>query len=258
MLKLTALSLALFTLTAQGEQKTITIAGDNWCPINCAANDPNKGYMIDVATEALALSGYRVIYEEIPWTRAVGLVRKGQLNGIVGAFKGDAPDFHFPQFAMLKISPSSLFVKKQSQWQYKGIRSFNNITLGTIKGYDYGEQLNSYIQSVASTHESSIIQIYGNDAVQRSIEFLMKDRIDVFAETGPVFWYQAQQMGLSEQVKEAGSISEPEPCFVAFSPALESSQTLSLELDKGIIMLKQQNRLQEIAKKYGLPASSLY
>lgn len=243
--------------TEEMPNKTIIIAGDNWCPINCSADSPNKGFMIDVATEALALSGYSVKYEEIPWTRAVGLARKGKIHGIVGAFKGDAPDFHFSQSPLLNISPNSLFAKKQSSWRYNGIRSLNAVRLGAIKGYDYGEKLNNYIQSVASTDESSIVQIYGNDAVNRSIQFLLRDRIDVFVETGPVFWYQVKQMGISDQVVQVGNVSEPEPCFIAFSPNLEVSQQLSNALDKGMAILKKQGRVQQIADKYGLPKTSL-
>jgi len=249
--------LFLVSVSSTASNKTIVIAGDNWCPINCGADDEDKGFMIDVATEALALSGYQVKYEEIPWTRAVGLARKGKINAIVGAFRGDAPDFHFPNMALLNISPSSLFVKKESTWQYQTVRSFNGIRLGAIKGYDYGDKLNNYIQSVLASDESSIVQIYGNDAVSRSIQFLLRDRIDVFVETGPVFWHQAKQMGISEQVKPAGNVSEPEPCFIAFSPSLENSEALTLALDKGIISLKQQGRIKQIAKKYGLPIDSL-
>lgn len=258
MFRMSLLLLGIYlSSTAFAEDKTIVIAGDNWCPINCSEDETDKGFMIDVATEALASSGYSVKYEEIPWTRAVGLAREGQIQAIVGAFKGDAPDFHFPQSPLLNISPNSLFVKTGSQWQFSDIRSFNDIRLGTIKGYDYGEVLNAYIQSVVSTDDSSIVQIYGNDAVNRSIQFLLRDRIDVFVETGPVFWYQAKQMGISDQVKQVGHVSEPEPCFIAFSPALGNSKELTSALEKGIGSLKKQGRIKKIAEKYGLPSDSL-
>ena len=213
--------------------------------------------MIELAREAFSLSGYKIKYLEMPWTRAVGLARKGEINAIVGAFKGDAPDFHFPMIPLLTISPNNLFVIKSSTWKYKNLRSLNQIRLGSIKGYDYGDELNNYIHSVASTDDGSSLQIYGNDAVSRSIQFLLKDRIDVFVETGPVFWYTAKQMGILSKVKSAGFVSEPEACFIAFSPKLDISEKLVLALDKGIITLKQKNRLKTIAEIYGLPPESL-
>ena len=233
----------------------ITIAGDNWCPINCVEGSEQEGFMIDVAKEALALSGYKVNYIEIPWTRAVGLARKGEVQAVVGAFRGDAPDFVFPQNPLLKISPSALFVTKDD-WQYSGISSMNKVTLGAIKGYDYGGELNAYINSLLATDSENIVQLYGNNAVQRNIQFLLKDRIDVFVESAPVLWYQAKLMGVENKLKQIGEVSPAEPCFIAFSPSLELSAETSKALDSGIETLKKSGRIAEIAKTYGLPPSS--
>jgi len=247
----------LFSFALKAMTAPITIAGDNWCPINCGANDAKQGYMIDVARAALKRSGYEVQYLEMPWTRAVGLARKGEVNAIVGAFKGDAPDFHFPAMPLLKMSPNDLFVTKNSQWTFENLRSLNKITLGSIKGYDYGDELNRYIHSMLATEDANLIQLYGNDAVTRSLQFLLKGRIDVLVETGPVFWFHAKQLDVTNKVKSVGSISQPEPCFIAFSPNLEISPKLVLAFDKGVITLKQEKKLALIAESYGLPKDAL-
>ena len=247
--------LTLLSLNGKA-QESVIIGGDNWCPINCGQDDAQKGFMIDAAVEAFAYSDIKVVYMEIPWTRAVGLARKGEIHAIVGAFRGDAPDFHFPQFPLLNIT-NRFFAMKSNSWQYSNIRSLNDVKLGSIKGYDYGDELNSYIQSVVDTEESNVHQMYGNEAVTRSIQFLKKGRIDVFVEAGPVFWYHAKQLGLSDKVQTVGYVSKPEPCFIAFSPNIERSKGLALALDKGVIMLKETKRLQAIAEKYGLPANEL-
>lgn len=243
----------------KNEKKIITIAGDNWCPINCSqqnSGEQDQGYMIDVAREALALQGYQLNYLEIPWTRAVGLARKGQIDGIVGAFHGDAPDFIFPKRALLNISPSSLFTVKDSDWQYHGLASINQVTLGSIKGYDYGEALNSYINSLLTTESEQLVQLYGNNVVERSIQFLLKRRVDVLVESAPVFWYHAKQLKVTEKLQHIADVSPKEPCFIAFSPLLAQSQTLSQLLDSGVKQLSNSGRLEQIADKYGLPASS--
>ena len=63
-------------------------------------------------------------------------------------------------------------------------------------------------------------------------------------------------MGISEKFKHVGSMSSPEPCYIAFSPSKPESEALILALDKGVISLKQQKRLAAIADKYALPKSS--
>ncbi len=247
--------LLLFGCNSNSHATDITIAGDNWCPINCVEGSEQEGFMIEVAKEALALSGYKVNYIEVPWTRAVGLARKGEIQAVVGAFKDDAPDFIFPATPLLKISPSALFATDKS-WQYSDIASMNKVTLGAIKGYDYGGKLNAYINSLLATDSDNIVQLYGNNAVQRNIQFLLKDRIDVFVESAPVLWYQAKLMGVEQQLQQIGEVSPAEPCFIAFSPALELSKQASAALDTGLATLKANGRIAEIAKTYGLPPSS--
>ena len=246
-------SLLLFSINIHSTE--ITIAGDNWCPINCGESDTNQGFMIDVAKQAFKHSNIKVNYIEVPWTRAVGLARKGEIHAIVGAFKGDAPDFIFPTYSLLQISPSSLF-GKNANWQYQGISSLNKVTLGTIKGYDYGSELNAYVNSLAATDSSQLVQLYGNNAVERSIQFLLRERINVFVESAPVFWYHANNLGVSNQVVELGSVSPAKPCYIAFSPQNKQSEKLALALDKGIQKLRSNKQIKLIANKYGLPESS--
>jgi len=47
-------------------EDTIMFGGDNWCPINCAADDDDKGFMVDAASEALAFSNIELTYMEMP------------------------------------------------------------------------------------------------------------------------------------------------------------------------------------------------
>jgi len=242
-----------FTAFANNE---IVIAGDNWCPVNCGQQDKQQGFMIDVARQALAKSGYTVKYVEMPWLRAIELAREGKVHAIVGAFKDDAPDFYYPQVPFLKISPNSLFTLKESAWQYDNIRSFNGMKIGVIKGYDYGDVMNTYIKSFSSSKASPLIQLYGNDAVERSLKFLMRKRIDIYIDAEPVFWYEANKMGITHLVKSVGSISDPEPCFIAFSPVMKNSQALTLALDKGVILMKQDNEISAIARNYSLPENT--
>ena len=252
-----AVLLSWFTLISHAsESKQIIIAGDSWCPINCGEQDQNKGFMIDVATDVFADLGYEVKYVEIPWLRAIELARTGKIHAIVGAFPDDAPDFYYPKLPLIKMSPNSLFTLKESQWQYDNLRSFHQVQLGIIKGYDYGNLLNSYIKSFSDSETRPIIELSGNDAVKRSLQFLQKGRIDVYVDAEPVFWFVAQQLNMADKVQKVGEISEPEPCFIAFSPVIEQSEQLTLLLDKGVTKLKLSGRMDKIAAKYGLPPST--
>mgnify|MGYP003679287085 CR=1 FL=1 len=182
----------LLTTPAVGKPTQIIIAGDNWCPINCSASAADKGYMIDVASQAFA------------------------------------------------------------KWQYSDLASLRDVRLGTINGYDYGDELNNYLAVVTPPLMPEVKQLSGDDAVKRNIAFLLKRRTDVLVESAPVLWYHANQLGVADQLQEAGVISAPEPCFIAFSPNRPESAQLIHALDAGITSMKQQNALLPIAKRYGL------
>ena len=253
MYRLAALLIIFVSLASIANSKQIIIAGDNWCPVNCQQDSSEQGFMIDVAKAALALSGYELKYVEMPWLRAIQLAREGKIHGIVGAFIDDAPDFYYPSISFLKMSPNSLFAKKEFDWQYENLRSLNAVRLGAVKGYDYGNLLNTYIKSINESESKSLVQLSGNNAVARNIEFLMRGRIDVYVDAGPVFWYQAKKMNIADEVKFVGSISPLEPCYIAFSPTHTDSKSLILALDKGVTSLTQSNQVAEIAVKYGIP-----
>ncbi len=240
------------TTVLSNDDKLVLIAGDNWCPVNCGETDKHKGFMIDVATEALAISGYEVRYIEMPWLRAIHQAREGKVHAIVGAFKDDAPDFYFPKVPILKLTPNTLFTLSDSTWTYKNQHSLNKIRLGAVQGYDYGNLLNAYIKSHRSSPNNYITLLSGDNVVSRSLNLLISKRIDAYVDAGPVVWYQAKQLGISEKIKSVGSVSPPEPAYIAFSPRLQSSEKLTLALDLGVLRLQLDGRLAEIANKYGL------
>ncbi len=230
--------------------KTITIAGDEWCPINCSQDATNPGYMIEVAQEAFGLTGYHVEYIEMPWMRAVNLARNGEIDAIVGAFEDDAPDFVFPTEPILFIRPSTLFARQGLAWQFTGIDSLREVTLGVIGGYDYGARLNAFIDTSIAASDSRVIQIYGDNATSRNIELLRKQRADLIVETDVVFWHIVRSSGDESRFKEVAQLTEPEGCHIAFSPTSERSKQLAIQLDSGIKQLKKNNRLTELAGKY--------
>jgi len=235
------------------ETKIVTIAGDYWCPINCSQSDPQQGYMIDIARIALAKSGYQLNYLEVPWARALAQARNGTIHGVVGAFKGDAPDFIYTDTPLLKMSPSSLFTRIESDWNYQSLESLKGVRLGIVRGYDYGERLNEYIKE--NLGSQSISQLSGDSVVQRNIKSLLQGRTDVMVESAPVLWYTAKTMKVEKLLRVAGNTETPMPCHIAFSPSHPDSAAIAASFSKGVKHLYQQGKLQTLGDAYGLPAS---
>jgi polar amino acid transport system substrate-binding protein len=225
----------------------ISIAADHWCPINCDTSGPKLGVMVEIAKSAFANTGHTITYKIVPWTRAIHDARNGKINGIIGAFLGDAPDFIFPKNELLMISGNAFFVLKESKWRYMDISSLSNITLGAIKGYNYGEIFNVHVEK-----EINAQFLTGPKPLERNMNKLLLGRIDVIIEAEPVFWYTANKMNLKEKFKAAGQISGPEKCFIAFSPSIPKSKEYAEILSDGVDMLRNTGELKTILNRYGL------
>jgi hypothetical protein len=72
---------------------------------------------------------------------------------------------------------SSFFTTSNKTWQYLGTGSINNIRLGVIKAYDYGESLNQYIQLNINNDRLQILT-GEDDVLSRAVNMIVADRID--------------------------------------------------------------------------------
>jgi len=226
----------------------IVIAADRWCPFNCEASAPLPGFMIEVASEVFAEKGIEVQYIEMNWSRAIQEAKKGHINAVVGAFKGDVPGFVLPE-QELAILGNTFFVHKDTNWQYQGVESLQGHQLAAISGYDYGDELRDYIQNNTS---DSVTMLGSDQPLHRGIQMLSLKRIEILVEAEPVFWYTANLLNKTDQFKVAGSAKEFEKSYIAFSPALDDSQAYAQILSDGIDRLRQNGRLKEILAKYGM------
>jgi polar amino acid transport system substrate-binding protein len=242
----------LFSAYAFAETKEVVLAADRWCPINCGENDPMQGFMIDIARLALHPAGYRVRYIEMPWQRALAMARAGEINGVVGTYPGEAPDFLFPRYPLMIISGNTLFTRIESDWRYKGLASLEGIRLGTVRGYSYGEELDPYIEN-HTLNAARIHLLTGKNPVERNIKLLLSGRIDAMIDSPPVVWYTAKNLNVTELLREAGQADESVNTYIAFSPRRDDSLRISQALDVGVATLRRNGRVEELAHKYGLP-----
>ncbi|MBP9837902.1 MAG: transporter substrate-binding domain-containing protein [Proteobacteria bacterium] len=241
------LSFLFLLLSQNAKADTISLAADEWCPYNCAAKSADLGILIDVAKEVFEKAGHKIDYQNVPWTRAKEAARAGQFTGIVGAYKEDAPDFVFPEKGILKSS-NDFFVTPQATWKYNGLDSLKTISLGVIKDYSYGTEIDAYIKQ--NEKDSGKIQMLsGDDALQKNIEKLLAGRITVVLEDAAVFNYQLKEMNKVGQAVSAGSSGEDD-VYIAFSPKSPKAAEYAKLLTEGLKTLEQSGKLAEIIKKY--------
>ncbi len=229
---------------------TIVIAADSWCPINCEPGSEKPGFMVEIAQAIFSKYGHRIIYKKIPWARTLLLVRNGDIDGAIGPYRNDAPDFIFPDEEQAMIS-FNMFVTQENDWTYDGMHSLDNILLGVIKDYSYLNTIDNYIET-NKNNRRKIFFAFGEDPLKKNIQLLLFGRIDAIIETDLVFKHVATQMGVENKVKLAGIATEPDKAYIAFSPNLPESKEYAKILSEGMKELRKTGKLKDILLKYGL------
>lgn len=234
----------LFT-QQQADAKTITFAADSWCPVNCAPGSERPGYMVEIVEAILEPKGYDVRYVNVNWARALLYVRSGRFDAILGALKGDAPDFVFPAEPQ-GATEIGLFVPKSSSWQYTSEASLKDKRIGLVRDYAYGEELERHIRLQAHPTYTG-----GEHPLKINMLQLKVGRIDMIVEDVGVFRHTARELGLDKEFRLAKTFSR-EHIYAAFSPGKPASTLLAQMLSAGMRELRANGSLQLIMEKYAL------
>ena len=246
-LKILVIILWIFTSKIYADE--IIIAADDWSPISCSPDSENPGILIEIADSIFSQNNDTIVYLQIPWKRAITMARQGKINGIVGAFYGDAPDFIFPENEQI-ILTNAFYVCQDNDWNFRGKKSLESVRLGYINGYDYGEFVNNYIKNASN---NNVLMISGkSNLTSRLMSLLTANRVDVIVETNLVFLYRAEQLGQSSLFRFAGNASEPMKTFIAFSPNDPKSKKYAQILSDGMITIQNNGIYDKILKKYKL------
>ena len=239
--------LLLSVFCAQAE--TISLRADVWCPYNCEPDADRPGILIEIAKYAFESKGHKVDYKILPWSRAIVETREGAHDGIIGAFKEDAPDFVFPREAAAEVA-NVFFVKRGEAWQYTGRDSLTPATIGVIKDYSYGEMLDAYIKQHAADGQRLQI-VPGENGLALNVKKLLKGRITAVLEERMVMRYYLLKNNQADMVSEAG-LAGTSSIYIAFSPARPRSAEYAEILAGAVLEMKKNGLFNKILEKYGL------
>lgn len=225
----------------------ISMRSDYWCPYVCDPRSEKPGYMVEIVQQIFEKKGHTVDMRLTNWVRAVKDVRTNKAQVLVGASRMDAPDFIFTRNTM-GIMKNAYFTKKDSKWKFTGRNSLQNMRIGVINGYTYGDSIDQMIRS----RHKSFIPFSGEKPLEQIIRMIESNRLDAFIEN-PVALHQAlKKFGVAaESLKVAGWVSSQDPyLYVGFSPNHPKSREYATILNHGVEELRRSGELQRILDKY--------
>jgi polar amino acid transport system substrate-binding protein len=249
-LTLTVFLTALISFSAAA-QTTLTVRADSWFPFNGDPKDMQPGYVVELMREIFPKQGITIDYQMMPWSRALSETRKGAFDAVIGALTSDAPDFIYPQEAC-GIADNSFYVLTGQSWKYAGISSLENVNIGIINDYSYGEAVDAYIAK-NKADAKKITVLNGENAIEQGLMMLQKGRLGVLVENDNVIKAKIKKLKLlPEQFQNAGTEGTPELMYVAFSPAKPDSKKHAEIWSKGVNEMRANGTLAKVLATYGV------
>jgi polar amino acid transport system substrate-binding protein len=242
------LLLLLVTLNlAKAEDKVIKILSDPWCPFACKEDDKKLGAIIDISKLILEKSGYKLIYKNVNYARAINETRAGVNDAVAGCAREDAPDFVFPSEMMSK-TVYQYYKKNGSSFQYKDINSLKGKKIGVINGYTYDVETT---EQVARKNPSFIV-VSGNLGLSQLLQMLESNRIDALVESDLVFKNHINDQKIpTNKFQFAGAPEQKaQELFLCFTPKKARSKVIVKLLSDGMKQIRKSGELKVILDKY--------
>jgi len=157
-LKITLIFVLIFvTFFSSIFSEELEIFSDEWFPYTGLAGTETEGFIIDIAREAFQLENIDIKYSNKPWSRCIVEIEHNVIDAVAAAAKEESPDLIYPE-EEIAFSTLSFFVRKDFQWEYNGVKSLKNLSLGVEDDYDYGPNLNKYIEENKNTPYVQILR----------------------------------------------------------------------------------------------------
>ena len=243
------LLITLFSHNSVQAAEVLSIRADSWYPMNGEPGTAKPGYMIELAQTIMAHHGYQVDYQLLPWKRSLKYVNQGREDCVVGAYKADARELLFPEEPW-GVDQVDFYVKKGNGWRYQGLESLQGITVGLIGGYAYEEEFNALVKR--SNDKDRFQAINEDNALELNIRKILRGRITATVESVYVMNAKLEELGLTQDIVSAGTLTSGELMYIACSPKRPSSKQYLRWIDEGTQRLRRNGELQKILSRYGL------
>ncbi|MET0103131.1 MAG: transporter substrate-binding domain-containing protein [Sedimenticola sp.] len=220
----------------------IVIDSADFYPYYYRENGKLVGPMPEVTRAVLSQMGYTAAFLEVPWARAVDLVKRRQVDAIAGIFhrKEREAFVHYPdQFPAQ--SQICIIVPAESEFEFDG-------TLSQLKGHDIGAVLGWTYGLFREPIEVRRIDFEDEKLLVRNIAM---GRIGMGIGNPTSLARYAEEQGLAKQIRLLEPPIESTPLYTAFSHK-PGHDDLAGRFASALKKFKETPRFQEIMQRHGL------
>lgn len=215
-------------------------------PYSFVEDGVQKGMAIDLLKEVFVRMNVPLSIEFVPFTRAVKLFERGEVDGIFPFSRRDDRLRYtlFPKEPLITDS-HVLYVRADSNIQFNG-------NLAELEGYSFGRQRDAFNGQVfAGAVEKGIIRNLHEAKDQRHVVLmLVASRFDIAVGPSKVVQYFAKETGNLKNIKELKpALGNPLPAFLGFSKHREHTE-LSVRFDRTLLNMRRDGSYQRIIDPY--------
>ncbi len=247
---LACLPLSLWILVtpvgAFAQNTEVTCYSDVFAPYVVQEGSTVSGIDTDAIAEAGKRVGVKVTFKTLPWVRLEKEIERGADSSVDCGFAYTLTDarkaYMIFTTAPIKQSVLSIYARKDSFANYKGLADVKGKTLGIRRGFKLPPEL----QTMVDKHEVTIEEVNQDD---QNFQKLSKGRIDGILSNQDVAATALKQPGMEAIVALNPSIQSI-ATFMVFNKGKKNLSTLAPLFDKGIAEINADGTYKKIRSKY--------
>lgn len=252
---LTVSFLFLFLSENSVHAESLDIAVHEFCPYICNPEKENgkEGYIVEMLNAIYQPAGYTLHFHRVPYVRGIRLVEQGIYDGMPMLNSQSSKEIILSK-KLCGILIQNFYVKKGEPWRYDGVKSLENIFIGSIAGYNYSPlnpEYEAYLREYSNTTPKKVYYLATKNPTLSNLEMILKGRVTTFNECSDVVDYIASKNGLTGKFDMAGSLGILKN-YMGISPKRSDAQKIVYIFDREIKKLRNNGQLNHILSKYGL------
>ena len=199
-----------------------------------------QGYSWDVIRESLHQMGYIINLNVMSWSSAMDKVKDGTVEIIFPAGKNAEREKIF-LYSQEPVNEAEflVYVRKDSDIKWEGLKSLNGLTIGVMKDFNYGDRWKAQIS--IKKHEV-------NDIIE-GFKMLDYKEIDGFAGYEDSWDYAIKQEGWKENFKKLPVFDSTAEYLAGLKSNKQVPKILE-DFDTGKKQIIKNGKFEEIVKKW--------
>lgn len=233
----------------------LTLAVHEFCPYLCdpAKENGKEGFVTEILKAVYEPAGYKLTFHRVPYAQGIRDTEKGTYDGMPMLNSRSSGKIVLSK-EQCGVLVQNFYVKKGSPWKYTGRKSLENITIGSVTGYNYSSldpDYEAFLRQHADSRPQKVFYAATENPSLTNLQWILEGKITTFNESSNLIDYLLLKEGLAGKFATAGTLGILEN-YLGISPKRTDAQKLTGIFDQGMKRLRSTGQLATILKRYGL------